>query len=198
MLTTGEFPNERVYAAVGVGVQKPRFVRTTMGAPMKHVTGATKDAPARWIRGSVLTGQAVEADRWVGHFARAVHVLPDEVESELLGWALPMFGTWSFWKAFLKGYTGPGGRVDIRPGVWGGERAMVPVGVYSKVMVTPDVLPEFLFKSIVANDLEEAIQLGLLDMTAEEAALCTFICPSKIEFDQLLKQGLELYEKEAS
>ena len=50
----------------------------------------------------------------------------------------------------------------------------------------------------MANDLEEAIQLGLLDMTREEAALCTYICPSKIEFGELLDKGLAQYEKEAS
>jgi Na+-transporting NADH:ubiquinone oxidoreductase subunit A len=198
VLQTGRFPNERVYAAVGAGVAKPRFVKTLMGAPLAHVVGEVKPGEQRWIRGSVLTGDAVASDQFVSHFARGVHILPDEVESYLLGWALPMFGTWSFFKAFLKGHTGANDRVDIRPGKFGGDRAMVPIGVYKKVMVTPDVLPEFLFKSIVANDLEEAIDLGLLDMTMEEAALCTFICPSKMEFDELLKQGLELYEREAS
>lgn len=197
-LTTGHFPNQRVYAAVGAGVEKPRFVKTTMGAPLAHVTGAVKAGANRFIRGSVLTGDQVEGDRWVSHFARGTHVLPDDVESELFGWALPMFGKWSFHKAFIKAFTGSGGPVAMQPGLFGGIRAMVPIGIYGKVVATPDVLPEFLFKSIISGDLEEAIQLGLLDMTAEEAALCTYICPSKIEFDVLLKQGLETYEKEVS
>ncbi len=197
-LRTGQFPNERVYAAVGAGLSAPRFVKTLMGAPLQHIAGETKVDDTRWIRGSVLTGESVGEDRWVSHFKRAVHVLPAEVESELLGWALPMFGFWSFHRAFLKSFTGPGGRIDMRPGVYGGERAMVPIGAYQKVVATPDMQTEFLFKSIVANDLEEAIELGLLDFTKEEAALCTYICPSKIEFDVLLDQGLELYEKEAS
>lgn len=197
-LTTGRFPNERVVAAVGAGVQQPRFVRTVMGAPLQHVVGAVAPGEMRWIRGSVLTGTAVDSSRWLSHFSRAVHVLPGVVESDLLGWALPMFGTWSFYKTYLKGFTGAGGTVDMRPGVFGGKRAMVPIGAYGRVMVTPEILPEFLFKSIIANDLEEAIQLGLLDMTDEEAALLTYICPSKIEFDVLLREGLALYEKEAS
>lgn len=198
VLLGGSFPNQRIYAAVGAGVASPRFVKTTMGSPLTHIVGATKGDKLRWIRGSVLTGQAVDSERWVSHFRRAVHVLPDEVESEILGWALPMFGTWSFFRTYLKGFTGSSSPVDMRPGVYGGERAMVPIGVYHKVVVSPDILPEFLFKSIVANDLEEAIQLGLLDMTREEAALCTYICPSKIEFGELLDQGLAQYEKEAS
>jgi Na+-transporting NADH:ubiquinone oxidoreductase subunit NqrA len=31
----------------------------------------------------------------------------------------------------------------------------------------------------------------------EEAALLTYVCPSKIEFDVILRDGLALYEKEA-
>lgn len=196
-LTTGRFPHERVYAAVGVGAQAPRFVRTVAGSPVRHVVGAVHAGEHRWILGSVLTGTDVDSGRWVSHFARAVHVLPNEVESEILGWAMPSLSTWSFYKAFLKGFLGAS-NVDMRPGLFGGRRAMVPIGVYHKVVASPDILPEFLFKSIVANDLEEAIQLGLLDMTDEEAALCTYICPSKIEFDVLLRDGLAQYEKEAS
>ena len=80
--------------------------------------------------------------------------------------------------------------------MFGGERAIVPIGCYSKVVATPDVMPEFLFKSIIAGDLEGSLDLGLLDMTVEEAALCTYICPAKLEYDVLLREGLDLYERE--
>ena len=198
-LLTGEFPAEWVYAAVGAGVEQPRFVKTVLGAPLRHVVGSVTGGDHRWIRGSVLTGEAVDSERWASFGARAVHVLPEEVPQDLFGWALPMFGTWSFHRAFLSGFTNakPDRGVDMRPGLWGGHRAIVPIGVYDKVVVTPDIMPEFLFKSIVAGDLEESIQLGMLDLTAEEAALCTYICPSKTDFDVLLREGLDLYEREA-
>lgn len=195
-LLEGKYPGERVYAAIGAGVQQPRFVKTVHGAPMAHITGPVKNGAMRWIRGSVLTGDAVDAGRWAPAHKRAVHVLPDEVPRSILGWALPSLGRFSFHRAFLSGFSKPSREYDLRPGLFGGERAMVPVGYYGKVVATPDVLPEFLFKAIIAGDLEESMDLGLLDMTLEEAALCTFICPSKMEFDVLLRQGLELYEKE--
>lgn len=195
-LLTGSFPAERVYAAVGVGCQ-PRFVKTILGAPLKHITGGDAKVPSRWIRGSVLTGTAVDEGRWAGFGPRAVHVLPSEVPRYLMGWALPALGAWSFYRAFLRGFAGaPSEGVDMRPGLNGGERAIVPIGAYQKVVATPDILPDFLIKSILAGDLEEAISLGLLDLTMEEAALCTYICPSKVEFDVILKQGLEFYEQE--
>ncbi len=198
-LLSGSFAAERVSAAVGAGITSPRNVRTLIGAPLTHVVGPVKEGEHRWIRGSVLTGEAVSSDRWAGFGTRAVHVLPSEVPRMLFGWALPMLKTWSFHRAFLSGLFGarPEGGIDMRPGLFGGERAIVPIGVYDRVVATPDILPEFLFKSIKAGDLEESIQLGLLDITSEEAALCTYICPSKFEFDALLREGLEIYEKES-
>lgn len=194
----GRFDTERTYAAVGVGCANPRLVKTLIGAPVQHIVGETLTGEQRWIRGSVLTGQAVDGGRWAGFTTRAVHVLPDDVPRFMFGWALPMIGAWSFHKAFLSGFTGAGSKkFDLRPGLWGGERAIVPVGYYADVVATPDIVPDFLFKSIIAGDLEESIQLGLLDITMEEAALCTFICPSKVEFDVILRDGLALFEKEA-
>src|SRR5690606_25780772 len=102
----------------------------------------------------------------------------------------------SFHRAFASGFTRPSRRYDLRPGLNGGHRAMIPIGIYGGVVASPDILPEFLFRSIMAGDIEESIQLGLLDISEEEAALCTFVCPSKIEFDVLLRDGLETYAKE--
>ncbi len=197
-LLEGRYPADRIYAVVGAGAQTRRFVKTVLGAPLRHIVGETTAGDQRWIRGSVLTGEAISPDRYASFNTRAVHVLPDTVEARVLGWALPALGMWSFYKAFLSGFTGaPAGGVDMRPALHGGERAMVPLGTYNEVVATPDILPDFLFKAIIAGDLEESIQLGMLDISLEEAALCTYICPSKIEFDVLLKQGLDLYESEA-
>lgn len=197
-LLEGRYPGDRVYAAVGAGVTQPRLTRTVQGAPLRHVVGATTSGPLRWIRGSVLTGERVDAGRWAGFTARAVHVLPDEVPRDLFGWALPMFGAWSSHPAFLKGLLRqrPSHGVDLRPGVYGGHRAIVPIGVYDGVIATPDILPEFLFKAILAGDLEESVQLGMLDLSDEEAALCTYVCPSKMAYDVLLREGLATYERE--
>jgi Na+-transporting NADH:ubiquinone oxidoreductase subunit A len=195
-LLKGRFHAERVYAAVGVGAADKRFVKTVLGAPLETIT--SESTPSRWINGSVLTGRATSKDRWAGFGNRGVHLLPEEVPRHILGWALPAPGAWSFHKAFLGAFTGaPKGGVDLRPGLFGGHRAIVPIGVYDKVVPTPDILPDFLFKAIIAGDLEESISLGLLDITREEAALCTYVCPSKMEFDVILQEGLEFYEREA-
>lgn len=192
----GRFPGERVYAAVGVGAKAPRFVKTLLGAPAEHIVGDVAD-DVRWIRGSVLTGLRVDASDPAGFYSRSIHVLPEGVEREVFGWATPQLGKWSAHAAYLKGLFGGSGTYDLRPGLYGGHRAIVPIGQYKKVVATPDIEPEFLFRSIIAGDLEESITLGLLDLTVEEAALCSYVCPSKIDFDLLLREGLDFYEREA-
>jgi len=196
-LLSGHFPNERIYAAVGDGVQKPRYVKTLVGAPLQSIVGDTHERSVRWIRGSVLTGEAVEPDRWASFYTRAVHILPDEAPQRIFGWALPSLGMYSFHRLFLSGFIPPSGRVSMNTALGGGPRAIVPIGAYRKVIATPDIVPDFLFKSILAGDLVEALELGLLDLSEEEAALCTYICPSKIEFGDILRQGLDQYEREA-
>jgi Na+-transporting NADH:ubiquinone oxidoreductase subunit A len=51
-------------------------------------------------------------------------------------------------------------------------------------------------RAIQANDVEEAVKLGLLEVTEEDVALCTFVDPCKIDVGQVIRQGLDMYEKE--
>ncbi len=192
----GRFPTDRVYAAVGTGLDQPRFVRTLLGAPLAHITGQVP-ADCRWIRGSVLSGTAVDESRWSGFYDYGVHVLPAKVERELLGWILPGLSKFSFHRSFLSGFSFARAKsYDLRPGLNGGLRAMIPFAHYDKVIATPDISPHFLFRSIIAGDLEDSIELGMLDISEEEAALMTYICPSKIEFDVALRDMLAVYERE--
>lgn len=195
-LSSGEYPAEKVYAAVGVGVSKPRFVRTVIGAPVQHIVGETAEGELRWIRGSVLTGTTIDDTYGGGWYASAIHLLPEQVPRRLFGWMMPAFSEYSVHRAFPQAWLKPSKGRDLRPGIFGGHRGLVPVGQYRKVVVTPDIEPEFLMKALSSGDMEESITLGLLDLSIEEAALCTYVCPSKIEFDQLLRKGLELYEQE--
>jgi len=194
----GRFPAERIYAAIGAGVRHPRLVRTVLGAPLADIVGDINECDdLRWIRGSVLTGTTTSADRWAGFYDRAVHLLPTEAPRELWGWITPQFKKFSSFRATFTGLLGAFAKpYDMRPILFGGPRAMVPHLAYAGVIASPDIQPEFLFRSILAGDLEDAIGLGLLDITEEEAALMTFVCPAKIEYTVALRDMLDTYVKE--
>ena len=58
------------------------------------------------------------------------------------------------------------------------------------------ILPSYLIKSILAEDIEEMEALGIYEVAEEDFALCEYICPSKTEFQQIIREGLNLMEKE--
>ena len=77
----------------------------------------------------------------------------------------------------------------------GGHRALVASGYYEDVLPM-DVYPIYLIKSIMAQDFEDMEGLGIYEMSEEEIALCEYIDPSKTDMQKILRQGLDLIDKE--
>ena len=59
-----------------------------------------------------------------------------------------------------------------------------------------DLLPTFLLRSLIVGDIEKAEELGCLELAEEDLALCSFVCPSKVEYGPLLRNVLTTIEKE--
>ena len=59
-----------------------------------------------------------------------------------------------------------------------------------------DILPTYLLRALAATDVEEAENVGCLELDEEDLSLCTFVCPSKIEHGINLRRTLTLIEKE--
>ena len=77
----------------------------------------------------------------------------------------------------------------------GSERAMVPIGQYEKVMPL-DILPTQLLRSLIVGDIVQAMELGCLELSEEDLALCTFVCSGKYEYGPILRDNLSRIEKE--
>ncbi|VFS66495.1 Na(+)-translocating NADH-quinone reductase subunit A [Raoultella terrigena] len=77
----------------------------------------------------------------------------------------------------------------------GGERAMVPIGNYERVMPL-DILPTVLLRDLLAGDSESAQALGCLELDEEDLALCTYVCPGKYEYGPALRSVLTQIEQE--
>ena len=59
-----------------------------------------------------------------------------------------------------------------------------------------DILPEFLIKSIIANDIDRMEQLGIYEVAPEDFSLCEFVCSSKMELQKIVREGLDRLRKE--
>jgi Na+-transporting NADH:ubiquinone oxidoreductase subunit A len=79
----------------------------------------------------------------------------------------------------------------------GAERAFVMTGVYEKVLPM-DIYPTYLLKAILAEDIDNMEALGIYEVIEEDLALCEFVCPSKIDVQEIVSNGIDLMIKEMS
>lgn len=77
----------------------------------------------------------------------------------------------------------------------GSPSVFYPIGGFEKVMPL-DILPTQLLRALLVGDWEMAKALGCLELDEEDLALCTFMCPGKLDYGPLLRAGLEAIEKE--
>ena len=75
-----------------------------------------------------------------------------------------------------------------------GVRQMVPLPVYQKVFAF-DMMPVHLLRALLSEHDEAAEDLGCLELGPEDLALCTFACPSKIDYPALLRAALDRIEE---
>ena len=77
--------------------------------------------------------------------------------------------------------------------VHGSDRACIACGYCTQVCPV-DILPQFTYKAILAGEVEESLEHGLLDCV--ECGLCSYVCPSKIELFETLKNAKADFYKE--
>jgi Na+-transporting NADH:ubiquinone oxidoreductase subunit A len=123
-----------------------------------------------------------------------VTVIPEGDEYEFMGWAKPGIDKYSAGKTFLSSLL-PKKEYSLNANIHGGERAYVMTGQYEK-LVPMDILPVYLMKAIIANDIDKMEQLGLYEIIEEDFALCEYACTSKIKVQDIIRGGINLLMKE--
>jgi Na+-transporting NADH:ubiquinone oxidoreductase subunit A len=196
LFLTGELYTDRVISLAGPAVNNPRLVRTQLGACIDElIDGEIIPGEVRAISGSVLSGaKASGPHAYLGRYHLQVSVLREGREKELFGWVMPGKNKFSVTKSFLS-HLFKGQLYNMTTSLNGGERAMVPIGNYEKVMPL-DMEPTLLLRDLCAGDSDSAQRLGALELDEEDLALCTYVCPGKYEYGSLLRSCLDTIEKE--
>lgn len=196
LFATGELSADRVISLAGPQVANPRLIRTRMGASIAQLTAnELKDGENRVISGSVLNGrEAVGPFGYLGRFNLQVSVLKEGRDREFLGWQKPGLDKFSVTKAFASASV-EGKPFPMTTNRNGSSRAIIPIGVYEKVMPL-DLEPAALIKAIVTGDTELALALGATELDEEDIALLTFVDPGKHEFGPILRKTLNRIERD--
>jgi Na+-transporting NADH:ubiquinone oxidoreductase subunit A len=194
-LSTGEYPGSKTYAITGSELEKRHYVTATEGALVSDLVGVElNNTRQRVISGNVLTGTKSSSRGFVGFYDDMLTVIPELEGRRFFGWLRLGMNANSFWPIFLSKLT-PKKKLSPSTDMNGEERAFVSTGKYEKV-VPMDVLPVHLCKAILVEDIELMEKLGIYEVAPEDFALCSYICPSKIEFGDIIQKGIETMEKE--
>lgn len=187
---------ERVIALGGPQAKHPRLVRTCLGADLNVLlVDELHEGENRVLSGSVLNGNhAIGPHAFLGRFHLQVSVLKEGREKELLGWVAPGRDKFSITRTTL-GHFLKKKLFNFSTDTHGGERAMVPIGSYERVMPL-DILPTVLLRDLLAGDTDSAQALGCLELDEEDLALCTYVCPGKYEYGPVLRRVLTQIEQE--
>ena len=143
----------------------------------------------------MLTGTRTAPDGFMGFYANQLTAIPEGDKYELLGWAMPRFGKFSVSRAYFS-WLCPKKAYDLDTNMNGGERPFVVTGLYEQYLPM-DIYPMYLLKACLAGDIDKMENLGIYEVTEEDFALCEFVDPSKIEIQQIIRDGINLMIREA-
>ena len=196
LFTTGRIWTQRIISLAGPAVENPRLLRVRLGASTDDIIeGQLKAGKCRIISGSVFAGwRAAGWASYLGRFNLQISVLFEGGERELFGWIVPGMKKYSKSNALLSSFFRKKARFAFTTAQNGSPRAMVPIGVYERVMPL-DILPTQLLRALVTRDTDLAQSLGCLELDEEDLALCTFVCPSKYEYGPMLRENLNQIER---
>jgi Na+-transporting NADH:ubiquinone oxidoreductase subunit A len=195
LFETGKFDASKVVALAGSEVENPRYYKITGGSSIENlVAGNVKSGNLRYISGNPLTGSKINKIGYLGFYDSQITVLPEGDQYEMFGWISPGLKKFSLSRTFPSWLT-PGKEYRINTNMKGGLRAFVLTGEYEKVMPM-NIYPMQLLKAIMVEDIEKMEAMGIYEIAEEDFALCEFVCPSKIEIQSVVREGLDQMIKE--
>lgn len=192
MLQDGRLPVERVVSVAGSAAPSKQHFLVRLGAPLSQLADPDSlNNGARFVVGGLLRGYAGDRNGFMGLYETALNIVPEGAEAEFLSLFKPGFGKPSYSRIFASKLT-PGPLIyDCR--VNGDERACIAC-MHCADVCPVDMLPQLVYKAVLAGEVEEYLALGLLDCV--ECGLCSYVCPSKIELRQTFVDTKAAYAKE--
>ncbi|PHR47247.1 MAG: NADH:ubiquinone reductase (Na(+)-transporting) subunit A [Fluviicola sp.] len=194
----GKFDPTRIVALTGSEAKNRKYYRTIIGTQLTDIVKDNLESDnVRVISGNALTGAKVDADGFLGFYDSHITVLPEGDEYKFFltkGWLGPGFDKYSSHRLFPT-WIMKNKKYRLDTNMNGEERGFVVTGEMEKVLPF-DILPMQLIKAIMVKDIDAMEQLGIYEIAPEDFALCEYVCTSKIEIQEKIREGLDVMNEE--
>ena len=197
LFNTGRYDLSRRVAITGPKAIDPSYVTAIPGMAMSDISEFYDNSAddIRFISGDVLTGTNVGKDGFLRFYDNQVTLIKEGREYEMLGWAKPFRShLFSASRTYFSWLT-PNRKYDMDTNLHGGVRAFLMNDVYGKVLPM-DIFPVYLTKACIAGDIDKMEKYGIYEVLEEDLALCEYVCPSKIDIQAIISDGISLMMKE--
>ena len=194
---TGIFNPRRTVAVSGECLRSPKYYDTIIGSSISTLIDSKELSSIedyRFINGDPLSGSKVEYSDFLGYYNNALSVIKEGNQYRMLGWLPFIYNSVpSLSKTSLSWLLG--GQKKVNTNLNGEERAIVVTGEMEKYFPM-DIFPMQLIKACMTRDIEKMESLGIYEVIPEDFGLVDFSCTSKIEAQEIVKNGIELMLKE--
>ncbi len=199
LMETGTVDAKKCIAITGSEVSTPNYMNIHSGSLMSdilkdNVTGEN----VRYISGNVLTGDQKSIDEYISYYHNQVTVIPEGNEYKFFlttGWLGLGFDKFSNSRLFPTFLLPKSKKFNLDTNTNGEERAFVVTGELEKVFPF-DILPMHLAKAAITDDIDGMENLGIYEVAPEDFALCEYVCTTKINIQEKIRQGLDLIASE--
>ena len=198
LFESGKYDASKIIALTGSEVKGPQYFEVLNGIKISAVVqDKVSNSNVRYISGNPLTGTKVEEIGFLGFYDDQITVLPEGNHLDFFltdGWFGLGLKKFSMSKSYLN-WLMPNKEYALNTNVNGEERAFVVTGEMEKVFPY-DIYPMSLIKAVMINDIDAMEKLGIYEVDAEDFALCEFINTSKIDIQQIVRDGMENMREE--
>jgi Na+-transporting NADH:ubiquinone oxidoreductase subunit A len=196
LFNTGKVNLSRKVAVTGPEAKGAAYVEALPGTAIRALSDFyTSEKKLRFISGDVLTGTNVGENGFLGFYDNQVTIIEEGDKYEFFGWAKPLRSSqFSASRTYFSWLT-PNKKYGMDTNLHGGPRAFVMSDVYGKVLPM-NIFPVYLTKACLEGNIDKMEQLGIYEVIEEDFALCEYVCPSKIEIQSILSEGIALMLKE--
>lgn len=196
---TGKYDATKTIALTGSEISEPQYFETIIGANVADLLkGKIATDNVRVISGNVLTGDKIDQDGYLGFYHNEVTVIPEGDQLKFVatkGWMSPGFDKFSNSRTYPTWILPKSKKFRLDTNTNGEERAFVVTGELERVFPF-DILPTQLVKAAITDDIDGMENLGIYEVAPEDFALCEYVCTSKINIQDKIRQGLDLIASE--
>lgn len=194
----GSFDPTRIVALTGSEAKERKYYKTIIGAQVSTIIENNLEIDnVRVISGNALTGDKIEKDGYIGFYHSHITILPEGDQLKFFltkGWLGLGFDKYSNNRLFPT-WLAPNKKKRLDTNLNGEERGLVVTGEMEKVFPF-DILPMYLVKAVITNDIDMMEQLGIYEVAPEDFALCEYVCTSKLDIQDIIREGLDVIEVE--